>query len=394
MPEHSGYPLDKDEVVRNLRDAPGQPLIGERSLATSPAPELTIVIPTFNERDNIPVITERLRTLLAAVSWEIIFVDDDSPDGSAALTKELGAHDQRIRCIRRLGRRGLAGACIEGMLASQATFVAVMDADLQHDETLLLRMLELLRGNEAEMVIGSRYIEQGTAEALPRWRRLGSRFAASFTSRLLGIDIADPTSGFFMMRRDAFETIAPRLSTQGFKILADILASSDRALRVRELPFRFGTRLHGSSKLDTHVVLDFLNLVLAKSTHNIVPLRFVSFGVVGTVGIFVHLLVLKGTLMTSAGFPLAQSVATFVSMTSNFLLNNLFTYRDCRLAGLSAVRGLAIFYLICSIGALSNIGVASWLYANQRIWWLDGLLGSIVGAVWNFTLSNRLVWRA
>src|SRR5262249_28228692 len=128
MPEHSGDPLDKDEVVRNLRDAPGQPLIGERSLATSPAPELTIVIPTFNERDNIPVITERLRTLLAAVSWEIIFVDDDSPDGSAALTKELGAHDQRIRCIRRLGRRGLAGACIEGMLASQATFAPLLNS--------------------------------------------------------------------------------------------------------------------------------------------------------------------------------------------------------------------------------------------------------------------------
>ena len=357
-------------------------------------PELTIVVPTFNERENIPIVAERVARVLAGIAWEIIFVDDDSPDGTAAAARALGEHDARIRCIRRVGRRGLAGACIEGMLASQARYVAVMDADLQHDEGVLADMLALLERGEHDLVIGSRYLAKGSADGLSRSRLASSHLGGLLARKILAIPVTDPMSGFFMLRRDAVDAIAPKLATQGFKILADILTSARGRLRIAELPYGFRARLHGASKLDAQVALDFLGLLAAKATANTVPVRFVSFLVVGATGVAVHLAALKaGLALLGLGFGAAQALATLVAMTSNFFLNNAVTYRDQRLTGAAAIKGLFAFYAICAVGALSNIGVATWLYSNEPIWWLAGLFGSVVGAVWNFALSSALVWR-
>jgi dolichol-phosphate mannosyltransferase len=357
-------------------------------------PELTVVVPTFNERANVPILVERLATTLSMVNWEVVFVDDNSPDETFAVVRTIGAHDPRVRCIRRIGRRGLAGACIEGALASQARYVAVIDADLQHDETLLPAMLALLRADAADLVIGSRYLTADVVPGLSGKRRQASHIAGWLTRRLLRTDVLDPMSGFFMVRRELIEDCAPRLSVQGFKILADILASASQPIRVRELPYRFQTRLHGTSKLDTRAGLDFAGLLVAKATHGLVSIRFISFLMVGASGILVHLLALKAVLaFTGAPFAAAQTVAMLVSMTSNFYLNNRLTYRDQRLRGTAAARGLIIFYGLCSIGSLSNVGVAVWLYTNRPVWWLAGLLGSIVGAVWNYAVSSALVWR-
>lgn len=364
-------------------------------LAVTPAtPEITVVVPTFNERANIPLVVERVAAALDGHAWEIIFVDDDSPDGTAAVAKELGRNDPRVRCIRRVARRGLSGACIEGMLASTARYVAVMDADLQHDETLLPAMLQALRSGQHDLVIGSRYLAEGGTEGLSRKRLASSQLAGAMTRRTLGVDISDPMSGFFMLNRDAIERIAPKLSIDGFKILADILTSARGDLRVHELPYHFRARLHGTSKLDSQVALDFLGLLISKATANVVPVRFVSFVLVGATGILVHLGILKLALSVfGLQFAAAQALATFVAMTSNFFLNNAVTYRDQRLSGTAALRGLLLFYVICAIGAVSNIGVATWLYSNEPTWWLAGLFGSIVGAVWNYAVSSTMVWR-
>jgi dolichol-phosphate mannosyltransferase len=357
-------------------------------------PELAIVVPTFNEGANVPVLVERVAQALAGLSFEIVFVDDDSADGTAAIARRLGERDPRVRCIRRIGRRGLAGACIEGMLASNARFLAVMDADLQHDEAMLTEMLRPLRSGECDLVIGSRYLAHGSAEALSRRRLASSRLAGMLTRRLLGVEVTDPMSGFFMLRRELFERIAHRLAPQGFKILADILTSARGELRVRELPYQFRARLHGTSKLDTQVALDFAGLLISKATRNAVPVRFVSFLLVGASGVLVHLATLKASLaLLGLSFAAAQTLATLVAMTSNFFLNNALTYRDQRLRGAAALKGLLLFYLICAVGAVSNIGVATWLYSNEPIWWLAGLLGSVVGAVWNYAVSSTVVWR-
>jgi dolichol-phosphate mannosyltransferase len=363
---------------------------------TATSPLLSVIVPTFKERANVPLVVDKVAAILAGIDWEIIFVDDDSPDGTAAAAKAIGQTDARVRCIRRVGRRGLAGACIEGMLASAAPYVAVMDADLQHDETLLAPMLKALQSGDCDIVIGSRYLAQAEANAdgLSETRLRGSQVATLLTRRLLHVDVTDPMSGFFMLRRDALDALAERLSTQGFKILADILASADGKLRVRELPYGFRTRLHGESKLDNQVALDFLGLLVTKLTGNALPVRFVSFVMVGAIGVLVHLATLKvGLSALHLDFGAAQTLATLVAMTSNFFLNNWLTYRDQRLHGIALIRGLLLFYVICAIGAVSNIGVATWLYANDPVWWLAGLLGSFVGAVWNYSISSLLVWK-
>ncbi|MFC7551990.1 glycosyltransferase [Pseudoroseomonas wenyumeiae] len=126
-------------------------------------PLLTIVVPCFNEAENVIPMAERLEAALQGIAWEVIFVDDDSPDGTAAIARRLAEQDERVRCIRRIGRRGLASACIEGMMASSAPYVAVIDGDLQHDETILPRMLEALRSGRAEVAIGSRHVPGGEA---------------------------------------------------------------------------------------------------------------------------------------------------------------------------------------------------------------------------------------
>ena len=251
-------------------------------------PQLSVVVPTFNERDNVITLFRRLETALAAVAWEVIFVDDNSPDGTWDVVRDLARQDRRVRCIRRIGRRGLSGACIEGILASSAPCAAVIDADLQHDETQLPKMLALLQGGAADLVVGSRYVEGGSADSFNKQRAGASALATEVAKRVLRVKIADPMSGFFMIRRDRFEQLAPQLSTQGFKILLDIVATARGNLRIVEIPYSFGSRLHGESKLDSMVALDFLGLVLAKLTHDVVSLRFLLFAMVGSIGLFVH----------------------------------------------------------------------------------------------------------
>ena len=366
----------------------------ENPLQSAVAPQLSVIVPTFNERDNVTTLLRRLEATLAGMPFEVIFVDDDSPDGTCEVVRALARADTRVRCIRRIGRRGLSGACIEGILASSAPCVAVIDADLQHDETQLPRMLALLQSGEFDLVVGSRYIEGGSADSFDKQRAGASQLATEVAKRVLRVRIADPMSGFFMIRRDRFEQLAPQLSTQGFKILLDIVATARGELRVKEIPFTFGSRLHGESKLDSMVALDFLGLVLAKLTHDVVSLRFLLFAMVGSIGLFVHL----GTLFVAlrffdVPFPQAQAAGALVAMTSNFILNNFLTYRDQRLKGFAILRGLLLFYLVCSVGLFANVGVAFSVYDQEPIWWLAGAAGALMGVVWNYAMSGLFVWR-
>ncbi len=367
---------------------PGQ---GTQAVAT---PELSVVVPTFNERDNVIALFRKLETALAGIAWEVVYVDDNSPDGTWDVVRTLAREDSRVRCIRRIGRRGLSGACIEGILASSAPCAAVIDADLQHDETQLPKMLALLQGGEADLVVGSRYVEGGSADSFDRQRAGFSMLATSVAKKLLRVEIADPMSGFFMIRRDRFEQLAPQLSTQGFKILLDIVATARGSLRIKEIPYSFGSRLHGESKLDSMVALDFLGLVLAKLTGDVVSLRFLLFAMVGSLGLLVHLVALFVALeVFNVPFPEAQACGALMAMTSNFLLNNFLTYRDQRLKGFGILRGLLLFYLVCSVGLIANVGVAFSVYDQEPIWWLAGAAGALMGVVWNYAMSGLFVWR-
>jgi dolichol-phosphate mannosyltransferase len=377
--------------ARDIREAAegAPPTVG-----IQPAPELSIVIPTYNERGNIPIVVDRLRASLAGIAWELIVVDDDSPDGTAALVKEIGATDGRVRCIRRLGRRGLSGACLEGMLASQGDFAAVMDGDLQHDEGLLRPMLDLLRRDAANLVVATRYAEGATAHGLSSQRTRSSRIATNIALRVLNLRLSDPMSGFFMLRRAIVDRFAEKLSTQGFKILLDIAITAHDDLRIAELPYVFRPRHHGESKFDAGTALEYLGLILAKASHDLISLRFVLFCFVGATGIAVHFAVLAGALYSiSLDFIWAQIAATMAAIASNFAINNALTYRDRRLKGCAYLGGMLGFYVISLVGIVSNIGVADWLFNNAQKWWIAGLAGAIIGVVWNYVVASLLIWR-
>lgn len=356
--------------------------------------ELSVVLPCFNERENLAPLLERLQHALAAIAWEAIIVDDDSPDRTWDAAKTIAARNPRVRVLRRVGRRGLASAVVEGMLASAAPYVAVMDADLQHDEALLPAMLEALRGGRADIVVGSRHVGGGSvgggfSPARQSLSDMGTRAA----NLLLGDRaIRDPMSGFFMAPRDLVEEAAPRLSAQGFKILLDLLLSVAPRTRVLEMPYGFRPRHAGQSKLDARVLLDFIGLLLDKSFGWAVPLRFIAFAAVGVLGLIVHMAVLA-IAVRLVGFAAAQWIATLVAMTANFFLNNAITYRDVKLSGRGLLRGLVLFYAVCGLGAFANVGIARVLYQDAMAWGLAGIAGAAISVVWNYAVSATLVWR-
>jgi dolichol-phosphate mannosyltransferase len=355
---------------------------------------LSIIVPTLNERENIEPLLSLVTAALPDTGWEVIFVDDDSRDGTAEYVRDLARHNPRVRCLQRIGRRGLATACMEGVLACASPYIAVMDADLQHDERLLPQMLEVLDSGAADVVIGSRYVAGGGVGDWSSGRVRMSGAATRLARIICKADVADPLSGFFMCRREIFEAALRRMSGQGFKVLLDLLASSPEPPRVRELPYSFRERQHGESKLDTMIAWEYGMLLADKLVGRFVPVRFALFGLIGGLGLVVHLATLWVALnLLAFEFSASQAIATMVAMTSNFVLNNQFTYRDQRLRGLKLLRGLAIFYLICGIGAIANVGVASYAFTSSHTWWLAGVAGAVVGSVWNFAMSSVFTWR-
>ena len=361
----------------------------------TPSVQLSIVVPTFNEAANIGLLIEKLGEALGNLVWEVIFVDDDSPDGTANEVRRLAQSDGRVRCVQRIDRRGLSSACIEGMLASAAPYIAVMDADLQHDERLLPEMFSTLEQEPLDVVVGSRHVAGGDAEAFSDDRARKSELATRLSRMVVPETLLDPMSGFFMITRNAFESCMRNLSGIGFKILMDLFASSPEPLRFRELPYSFGERHAGESKLDNQALWDYGMLLLDKLFGRFVPVRFVAFIMVGGIGVIVHMAVLAILYqLLDTGFVASQVWATVVAMTVNYVINNVITYRDLQLRGWDWFRGWLSFVLACSIGAVANVGVAGYLFAEDTGWLLAGFAGIVVGAVWNYAITQLYTWRA
>ena len=367
-----------------------------RPTQPAPSPVLSVIVPCYNERPNVVPMIERLRVALSGIDWEVIYVDDNSPDGTAAAVRDIARQDSRVRCIRRVGRRGLASAVIEGALSSSADYVAVIDGDLQHDETRLPLMLQTLRTGSYDMAVASRHVDGGDSAGLSgAWRHFLSDGGIRVAQFFLPVRLTDPMSGFFMLPRPLFEDLARNLNGQGFKILLDLVLTSPAPLRVCELPAGFRERVAGESKLDALVMMQFGGLLLDKVFGGVLPLRFVSFALVGAMGVVVHLAVLiLLRQVSSLPFEAAQTAATIVAMVFNFQLNNAITYRDQRLKGPRLWRGLLLFMVVCGFGAVANVGIAQVLYEQHTGWTIAGAIGAIIGVVWNYAVSATLVWRA
>src|SRR5260370_5577132 len=295
-------------------------------------PEVAVIIPTLNKIENIEPILDRLAHVLQGLDWEVIFVDDDSPDGTAAAIRQISMERPQVRVVQRIGRGGLASACIEGMLATSAPYLAVTDADLQHDVALLAPMLETLKAENLDIVIGSRNVGTGSKGDFAAHRRLLSDLGAKVSKSVCRCEITDPMSGFFVIRRSFFDTVVRRLSGIGFKILVDILASAPAPVRMKELPYRFRNRERGESKLDVNTGIEYFLLIADKLVGGIVPARFLAFAIVGSIGVVLYLLVLELFYrQASLSFAESQAIAAFLAMNLNFILINLLSFRELRL---------------------------------------------------------------
>jgi dolichol-phosphate mannosyltransferase len=387
--------MERAEQLLPHRRSSGFNAVADEAGATPETPvELAVVIPTYNERGNVRPMLSALAKALADIEWEVIFVDDHSADGTADVVREVAQTNRRVRVLERIGRRGLASACIEGMLATAAPYVAILDADLQHDEKLLPRMLERIKVEQLDIVIASRALRDGNAGEFPKHRIRLSLLGTKISRLVCRYEVTDAMSGFFLLDAAFFRRVAPRLSGTGFKILVDLLATSREPIRIGEEPYEFRKRHWGESKLDTRVEAEYLYLLLDKTLGRVLPTRFALFALVGSIGLIFHLGIL--TLLyhrTKIGFVESQATATFFAMTLNFLLNNVLTFRDKRLRGWHILTGLLTFCAACAAGALINLSVADFLFRSHIVWWFAAICGVAVSSVWNYGVNTVFTWR-
>jgi dolichol-phosphate mannosyltransferase len=356
--------------------------------------EFAVIVPVLNERDNVGPLLQDISIALAGIEWEVVFVDDGSTDGTIELLESLALRDQRVRLVRRIGRRGLSSAVIEGFLATVAPIVSVIDGDRQHDERLLPEMFHAIAAKDFQMAIGTRYAGGGSVGQWDSARVRISKFATSLAGLVMKTPLSDPMSGFFAVRRETFIGLVPQLSKMGYKILLDVVASSKTPLRVVELPYEFRTRTAGESKLDNMVALEYVELLLDKIIGKYIPVKLLMFGTIGAMGAVIHLSLLSVLLNASGlAFATSQGLATFGAMIFNFTLNNEFTHRDRKLRGPKWVTGLISFCLACGFGAVANVGLGSLLFAQSWSWWAAGLAGAAIGSVWNYVATSWLTWR-
>jgi dolichol-phosphate mannosyltransferase len=355
-----------------------------RTLAPRPAPELSVVVPTFNAEGEITALVEGLARALGDVDWEVIFVDDNSQDQTVALARRMAQADPRVRIVRRVGRSGLTQTCLAAMLTSRARFVAMLQPG--SDAAMLAAMLAGLRDDQADIVVATRH-RAGSG----RLRALVRGGLSTITRRALSTDISDPTSGCFMLRRDRLEELTPALSSLGYQVLLDLIATARGRLRIVGLAAQ--PTGPGNQPSELKLALELLALMIARFSNDAVSIRFLLFCLVGLSGVGVHLALLDAALIAGLRFTAAQTFATIGAMIWNFTLNNTVTYGDQRLRGLAYLTGLLRFMVICGIGAVSNVGVASWIFAHDNVWWIAGLGGAVMGAVWNYAVSSVFVWR-
>lgn len=372
-------------------------------------PTISVIVPTYNEAENIPLLIPRLRSALVDFDYEVIIVDDDSPDLTWKVAGDLVADESRFSVVRRTTEKGLSAAVLTGMNVAQGSVFVVMDGDLQHDPAAIPALVSKVLDDGAEIAVASRAVEGGSyGEFSPR-RRLISWIGAQMAHVLLQAPVTDPMSGFFALRRQRYEEVVHQVNPRGFKILLEFLARGRRP-NVAEIGYRFGSRVHGTTKLTGSVVVAYLLALIELSVGRFVSATFTAYCLVGTTGLAIRVIT-EQTLV--GGLPAALIstrwavlVAVELSVVANYALNNVFTFTTRRHRGRRQVRGLVMFHVVSLYGLFVHAGAnallrddtaeaGSWDLAE--LWATDVsmpfVVGMIMALVGNYHLNATVTWR-
>ena len=360
---------------------------------------LSIIIPTFNEAGNIIPLIENLIIIIKNFEYEIIVVDDDSPDGTSEVINNYMNKNDKIKLITRVDRSGLSSAIKEGLIFARGEYLLVLDGDGQHDPACIKNILNEIFKDQTDLVIASRFLKSSKLKGLSYKRSFGSKIANNAARISLNknyINITDYLSGCFCVKKESTRNLFRKIEINGFKFLFELLSVSKGRLLVKEVPLLFKERLYGNSKLDIAIVWDFLISILHNFSFRILPRRAISFGLVGLSGIFIQFLIVSFlTKILFISFYKALPFAVIGAASSNFLINNLLTFRFNKLKNLSLIFGYFKFLLVASLPIIANIGITTTFYNYiARDTFIAQMAGIVIVYAWNYLASSLFVWNS
>lgn len=375
-------------------------------------PAVSVITPTFNEADNVPILVDRIHRALGELPHEIVIADDDSPDRTWEVAERLAADDPSIVVMRRFHDPGLSASVLDGMSVARGETLAVIDADLQHDPSILPQMVDVVRRGDADVVVGSRSTSGGGYGDWSAGRRVVSWIATLIARVLLRVPVSDPMSGYFVVARGTYERTAPHINPRGFKILLEFIGR-DRSLRVQEIGYEFSNRVHGETKLNRSVIRSYLLGVAELRVGRQINPTFVLYALVGMVGLAVNSLAFwaaerVGFPMVDTGLndeidPIATSFLFSVqlSILVLFVLNNQFTFWEHRYRGWAAVPAFAVYEVMSLVGTGVHVAVftflqesgflLSFLGGSTRV--VHNLIGAVTALIMNWYLNTTYLWR-
>ena len=360
----------------------------------TPSTEFSLIVPTYCESQNIAILVERVHQSLSSYSYELVVVDDNSPDGTSEIANSL-SQQYPVRVITRRNERGLASAVVEGFKQARGDILGVIDADLQHPPEVIPELLETVMSG-ADVVIASRYVEGGGSEGWSASRKIISKGSKLLAQVLLSSarGIKDPLSGFFLLRREVIDGV--ELSPTGYKILLEVLVKG-KAREIAEVPYIFRVRERGTSNLTSGEGIRYLKHLTRLTGLQEGAIRFVKFGLVGLSGVLVNEGLLW-LLTENLGlyYLLSAAIAVETAIITNFILNDIWTFRDRRTPGNISLLGRGLKFNLVSLGGLGiNIAI---LWTVTEVVGISYLISNLIGiagaTLWNYTINTLWTWRA
>lgn len=354
----------------------------------------SIVIPTYNEKENILSLINEIQNELSTFAYELIIVDDNSPDKTAETVKKFvkGKNLKNVICINRSWHKGLSSAVVEGMAASKSPLIIVMDGDGQHDPKDILQLIKTQQDHELDLVIGSRFFGDTSNTSLSKNRSFLSKLGIKITKLIIGEKYSDPLTGFFLIKREILESIQKEIYKDGFKILFDVLMLK-RNLHWSEIQINFRARNAGDSKLNLSTLAHLLGQIVENLSFRLIPSTFFVFSVIGSLGVIIHLLTLYIFLSMGFAYILSNFLGSAFALTSNYFLNNYLTFNNLHKTWVSKALGLMKYSFFNSLSLVANIGVAAYLYFDDFSLAISTLLGITAGLLLNYFLSRNIVFK-